>query len=108
MTLTEATQGKKLRALPPRLGVGNAPWKGRAWNLADAVRDYLRSRSTFVRAWSRPTKSETFANAHARRHKQLREAVLLYTADPAFVDRAFRSEAWQFADANDLALEGAA
>lgn len=105
-TLTEATEGRKLRALPPRLGVGHGPWKPQAWTLEGAEKHYVNSWSTWRRAWNKQNHAETFANAHAMRQKHLREALLAYTDDAAFVARAV-GEAWQFADANDYALERA-
>lgn len=105
MTLTEATQGKKLRAMPPRFGDNRGPWKPAEFSLRNAEREYRNSGSTWRRAWYNKSECETFANAHARRHDQLRNALLEYTRDPAFVANAFRSEAWQYPEANERALE---
>jgi hypothetical protein len=111
-TLKEATQGQKLRALPPRFGKDRGPWKPAEFSLRKAEREYKDRMPVARFRWDETANAtrgtELFARAHARRHNQLRDALLEYTADPAFVERAFRSEAWQFAEANDYARERAA
>ena len=109
MTLHEATDGQKLRTLPPRWGKGNGPWKPHEWSLRTVERDYPATRSIWRRAWvddklERPAK---FANAHAWKRKHLVDALLEYTGDQAFVDRA-TGEAWRFAEAEDIARDRAA
>lgn len=112
MTLTEATQGKKLRAMPPRFGDNRGPWKPAEFSLRNAERDYKDRMPVARFRWDETARAthapELFARAHKRRHDQLRNALLAYTADAAFVERAFRSEAWEFAEANDYAMERAA
>lgn len=105
-TLKEVTEGRKLRAMPPRWGEGRGPWKPAEFSLRRAEKDYhdrVIARRIVYRL-AKASAAETFALAHARANRQLRSALLAYTCDEAFVARAMASPAWEFAEACEYAL----
>lgn len=101
-TLKEVTEGRKLRAMPPKFGKGNGPWAPREWSLRKAGNDYLNSFS----AWSRvrwETSPDLRARAVARRVDQLHKALVLYTGSVEFADRVIATPAYLYPDAQEVA-----